>query len=83
MLNDQELARLNELARKKKTQNLTDSEAAEQKQLREKYLNNFRRSISGQIESIKVVDPEGNDLTSNKVKNIQKEKGIHNRKQDK
>ena len=38
MLNDQELARLNELARKKKTQNLTDSEAAEQKQLREKYL---------------------------------------------
>lgn len=82
MLNDQDLARLNELARKKKLQSLTDSELTEQTQLRQKYLNNFRRSMSGQIETIKVVDIDGNDITSDKVKRIQKEKGIHDRNEE-
>lgn len=39
----------------------------------------MRDSIGAQIEGIKVVDPEGEDLTPNKVKEIQKERGLHNR----
>ncbi|MPM98412.1 hypothetical protein SDC9_145598 [bioreactor metagenome] len=31
------------------------------------------------IEGMKIVDPEGNDVTPDKLKEIQKEKGLHDR----
>ncbi|MEO2747927.1 DUF896 domain-containing protein, partial [Enterococcus faecium] len=30
-------------------------------------------------EGMKIVDPEGNDVTPEKLKEIQKKKGLHNR----
>ena len=51
----------------------------EQQQLREEYLTAFRGGMRHHIEGMKVIDPEGNDVTPEKLKRIQKEKGLHNR----
>jgi uncharacterized protein YnzC (UPF0291/DUF896 family) len=48
--------------------------------LREEYIASFRSGMRHHIEGMKVVDPEGNDVTPEKLKKIQKEKGLHNRK---
>lgn len=45
MINDETIARINELAKKKKTVGLTDAEAHEQKVLREEYIASFRLSL--------------------------------------
>lgn len=69
-----DLTRINELARKAKTEGLTEEEKKEQAKLREDYLKAFRKGFSQQIESIKIYDEEGNELTSDKVKEIQKKR---------
>lgn len=72
--------RINELARKKKTVGLTVEELAEQAKLREEYIEGYRRSIRHHIEGIKVVDEAGNDITPEKLKEIQRQKGLHGRR---
>lgn len=79
MLSEDKIKRINELAKKKKAEGLTDAEAKEQKVLREEYLGAFRSGMRHHIEGMKVVDPEGADVTPEKLKKIQKEKGLHNR----
>ena len=69
--------RINELARKKKEHGLTNEEAKEQTKLRRQYLEEFREGFEQQIENTKVIDPEGNDVTPEKLKKIQEEK--HNK----
>ena len=39
----------------------------------------FRGGMRNHIEGLKIVDEEGNDVTPDKLKAIQKEKGLHNR----
>ena len=72
--------RINELALKKKTEGLTGAEKLEQERLREEYIEGYRRSIRHHIEGLKIVDEEGNDITPAKLKEIQRQKGIHGRK---
>ena len=79
MLLKEKLARINELAKKKKTSTLTSLELKEQKLLHQEYLEAFRGGMRHHIEGMKVVDPEGNDVTPEKLKKIQKEKGLHGR----
>ncbi|WP_430609145.1 DUF896 family protein [Enterococcus sp. DIV0876] len=79
MLSPEKLARINALAKKKKSDGLTDAEAREQKVLREEYLTAFRGGMRHHIEGMKIVDPEGTDVTPEKLKEIQKRKGLHNR----
>ncbi|EOL46153.1 hypothetical protein RV11_GL001119 [Enterococcus phoeniculicola] len=79
MLSKEKLARINELAKKKKESGLTETEQKEQLLLREEYLTAFRSGMKHHIEGMKVVDPDGTDVTPEKLKQIQKEKGIHNR----
>ncbi|GGI64855.1 MULTISPECIES: DUF896 family protein [Enterococcus] len=79
MLSKEKLNRINELARKKKSQGLTPFEEKEQHLLRQEYLSAFRGGMKHHIEGMKVVDPLGNDVTPDKLKEIQKEKGLHNR----
>lgn len=62
------IARINELARKKKTEGLNEAELNEQKELRQIYLQEFRKGFEQQLKSVKVVDPEGNDVTPEKLK---------------
>lgn len=71
--------RINELAKKKKEQGLTDDEAKEQSQLRKAYLEQFRKGFKQQIEHTKVLDPEGNDVTPEKLKKIQQNQSKENK----
>lgn len=72
MLDDNKMKRINELAQKKKTTGLTDQEGKEQTLLRKEYLQSFRQSFKKTIENTTVIDPEGNDVTPDKVKEIQR-----------
>ncbi|CAD7359910.1 UPF0291 protein [Staphylococcus sp. HGB0015] len=78
MFTQEKLNRINELANKKKQEGLTESEAKEQSQLRSEYLEMFRSSFKSQIENTKVIDPEGNDVTPEKLKEIQKKNHLRN-----
>lgn len=80
MISDEKIARINELAKKKKAEGLTDAEQKEQKLLREEYLSTFRSGMRHHIEGMKIVDPDGKDVTPEKLKKIQQQKGLHNRK---
>lgn len=74
MLSKEKIARINELAKKAKSVGLTPAEAKEQSKLRSEYLQTFRKSMSDTIEHLKIIDPEGNDVTPDRVKKIQEEK---------
>ena len=78
----EKIARINELAKKKKTEGLTPEEAVEQAKLREEYIEGYRRSVRHHIEGIKIVDEEGNDVTPEKLRQVQREKGLHGRSLD-
>lgn len=80
MLSEEKMSRINELAKKAKEMDLTVKEKEEQQALRKEYLETFRSGMRHHIEGMKVVDPEGKDVTPEKLKQIQKEKGLHNRK---
>ncbi|MBF0787583.1 MULTISPECIES: DUF896 family protein [unclassified Streptococcus] len=71
--------RINELAKKKKETGLTDEELKEQAALREEYIEGYRRSVRAHVEGIKIVDEAGNDITPEKLKQVQREKGLHGR----
>ncbi|HLQ41041.1 MAG TPA: DUF896 family protein [Tetragenococcus sp.] len=79
MLSEAKIQRINELAQKKKTTALTAREQEEQDQLRQEYLNDFRQGMKQQVEGLKIVDPDGKDVTPAKLKQIQKKKGLHHR----
>jgi UPF0291 protein EF_1580 len=79
MLSPEKISRINELAKKKKEGKLTSTEEKEQQLLRQEYLEAFRGGMRNHIEGLKIVDEEGNDVTPDKLKAIQKEKGLHNR----
>ncbi len=53
--------RINELARKSKTpEGLTEEEKAEQRILRQEYINSFKANLISQLENTYVVDEKGN-----------------------
>ena len=59
MVTEKTLERINELYHKSKAEGLTDAELAEQKQLRADYVKAFRENLRGQLESIKIKNPDG------------------------
>lgn len=81
-MNPKKIARINELAKKKKTVGLTGSEKLEQAELREEYIAGYRRSVRHHIEGIKLVDEDGNDVTPEKLRQVQREKRLHGRSLD-
>lgn len=55
------IQRINELARKSKTpQGLTEQEKAEQKILRQEYIASYKRNLVSHLESIYIIDENGN-----------------------
>ncbi|RIX53599.1 DUF896 domain-containing protein [Paenibacillus nanensis] len=60
---DKLIARINELSRKNKTVGLTDEETKERDELRQQYLNNFKRNFKQQLDSIKYVEDEEGNVT--------------------
>lgn len=53
---------------------MTPEEKVEQAKLREEYIEGYRRSVRHHIEGIKIVDEEGNDVTPEKLRQVQREK---------
>ncbi|WP_172369644.1 DUF896 domain-containing protein [Sporosarcina jiandibaonis] len=72
MLSQEKINRINELSRKSKTAGLSIEEAKEQTKLRQEYLASFRSSMRETIENVQVIDPEGTDVTPEKVKQARK-----------
>lgn len=60
MVTQQQINRINELARKSKSVGLTDDEKAEQAKLRRLYIDSFKESLVGQLENTYIVDEKGN-----------------------
>jgi uncharacterized protein YnzC (UPF0291/DUF896 family) len=77
LLSPDKIQRINELSRKSKSAGLSIEEAKEQSALRQEYLATFRQTMRGTIENVKVIDPEGNDVTPEKVKNIRENKYLN------
>lgn len=68
VLSSEKINRINELSKKSKSSGLTMEEAKEQTNLRKEYLETFRSSMRETIEHVKVIDPNGDDVTPEKVK---------------
>lgn len=58
MTKDQ-IARINELARKQKAEGLTEEEKAEQLKLRGEYINAYKQSLISQLENTYILEPDG------------------------
>lgn len=54
------IARINELARKAKTEGLTPEETAERDKLRRIYIDSVKANLVGQLENTYYVDAKGN-----------------------
>ncbi|HIR26689.1 MAG TPA: DUF896 domain-containing protein [Candidatus Choladousia intestinigallinarum] len=58
-MNQEKLARINELARKSKAEGLTAAEREEQNLLRREYIEAVRRNLRSQLDQIDVVEKDG------------------------
>lgn len=58
-MDEQKIARINELYRKSKAEGLTETEKKEQKLLRQEYLDTIRRNLRGQLNNIDVQQKDG------------------------
>ncbi|WLR46867.1 DUF896 domain-containing protein [Halobacillus litoralis] len=72
MLSKEKINRINELANKSKQEELSKEEKAEQQKLRHEYLKNARASFKNQLKGVTVIDPKGNDVTPEKLRQMQK-----------
>jgi len=77
MLSKEKLERINLLAKKAKNEGLSDKEKEEQKRLREEYLTNVRQSFKNQLKTMTVIDPAGNDVTPQKLRDEQERNKKH------
>ncbi|TQS75472.1 DUF896 domain-containing protein [Ornithinibacillus gellani] len=71
MLSKEKLERINQLSKKSKAEGLTEAEKEEQQTLRDEYLKNVRSSFTNHLKKMTVIDPEGNDVTPQKVRDLQ------------
>lgn len=53
------IARINELAKKAKTEGLTEEEAQERAALRSRYVASVRENLSAQLDNTVIVEPDG------------------------
>lgn len=51
--------RINALAKKAKTEGLTEAETAERKALREEYIADYRKNLRTQLDNMVIVEPNG------------------------
>ncbi|MBQ7113380.1 MAG: DUF896 domain-containing protein [Clostridia bacterium] len=59
-MENSKLERINALARKAKAEGLTPEETAERDALRREYINEFRQSLTSQLDCIYIMDENGN-----------------------
>ena len=56
---DEVIARINELAKKAKTDGLTPEETVERDKLRRIYIDSVKASLTGQLDNTYIVHPDG------------------------
>ena len=66
MITKELIERINQLARKQRSEGLTDEERAEQQKLRKSYLAGFRENMKNVLDQIEIVDVPPSD--NNKLK---------------
>ena len=64
-MTEEKINRINFLARKQKSEGLTEAEKAEQQALRREYIDSYKRSLVAQLENTYILEPDG---TKRKVK---------------
>ena len=64
-MNQEKIDRINFLARKSRTDGLTDAEKEEQLALRQEYIAAFRRSLTGQLDNTWIGTPPGRGKKEN------------------
>lgn len=60
MITEEEIARINELYHKSKSEGLSEEELAEQQTLRRKYIDAVKGNLRAQLNNIDLVDEKGN-----------------------
>ena len=68
MITQDKIDRINELARKAKSEGLTDEEIVERDLLRREYIEAFKENLRAQLENIKFVDKES--VEDNAIDNV-------------
>ncbi|BDR60647.1 DUF896 domain-containing protein [Lactobacillus xylocopicola] len=68
--------RINELYHKKKSTGLTAAEEKERAELHQEFIKNFRASFKQDVENLVIVDKNGKEVTSEKAKQAQRQKGL-------
>ena len=58
-MNEEKIARINELARKAKTVGLSDEEKVEQAKLRQEYIAVIRMNLRSQLDNIDIQEKDG------------------------
>ena len=58
-MDEKMIARINELARKSKTEGLNEAELKEQAQLRKEYIANIRANMRGTLNNISIQNEDG------------------------
>ena len=56
------IARINELAKKAKTEGLNPEETAERDKLRRIYIDSVKANLTGQLDNTYIVDSKGNKI---------------------
>ena len=64
-MTEEKIKRINELARKQKSEGLTEEEKQEQYALRREYIESYKRSLIAQLENTYILEEDG---TKRKVK---------------
>lgn len=58
-MNREQIARINELAQKKKTVGLTEAELQEQQALRRQYIDEFKANLKATLDNTYIQNPDG------------------------
>ena len=58
-MDEQKIARINELYHKSKSEGLTDEERKEQQVLLREYVDSFKRNLRGQLDQISIQEVDG------------------------
>ncbi len=65
-MDDKKIARINELYHKMKAEGLTEAEQAEQKKLRQEYINSVKNNLRSQLDHVTVLNPDGSVMNAGK-----------------
>lgn len=66
-MNEEKIARINELYHKSKGEGLTEEEKAEQAKLRREYIDAIKSNIRTQLNNVSIVEPDGSITDLSKV----------------